>query len=94
MSRFTVVIPVYRSEDYLPVCLDSLKAQILADWDAVIVLDGSDDSSPQIARSYERADPRFSVVELPCNQGRHAARKAGVAHAKGEYVCFLDSDDT
>lgn len=94
MSRFTVVIPVYRSEDYLPACLDSLKAQVLADWDAVIVLDGSDDSSPQIARSYERADPRFSVVELPCNQGRHAARKAGVAHAKGEYACFLDSDDT
>ncbi len=94
MSRFTVVIPVYRSEDYLPACLDSLKAQTFADWDAVIVLDGSTDSSPQIARSYEKDDPRFHVVELPCNQGRHAARKAGVAHAAGEYVCFLDSDDT
>ncbi len=94
MSRFTVVIPVYRSEDYLHACLDSLKAQTFADWDAVIVLDGSDDSSPWIARSYEKSDPRFSVVELPCNQGRHAARKRGVALAKGEYVCFLDSDDT
>lgn len=94
MSRFTVVIPVYRSEDYLPACLDSLKAQTFADWDAVIVLDGSDDSSPRIARTYEAGDPRFSVVELACNQGRHAARKSGVAHATGEYVCFLDSDDT
>ncbi len=94
MPRFTAVIPVYRSEDYLHACLDSLKAQTFADWNAVIVLDGSTDSSPWIARSYEKADPRFSVVELPHNQGRHAARKAGVAQATGEYVCFLDSDDT
>lgn len=94
MSRFTVIVPAYKTEEYLPSCLDSLRVQTFADWDAVVVIDGSPDSCVDIARTYAELDSRFSVIEFPCNRGRHAARKGGVAAAAGEYLCFLDSDDT
>ena len=91
--QFSIVVPVYNNAEYLPACLDSLLAQTLNDWEAVVVVDGSPDNAADIAREYASADSRFIVVEKPENEGLHLARKTGVEKLSGEYVLFLDGDD-
>ena len=93
MPLFSIVIPVFNRESYLPACLDSLKNQTLADWEAVVVIDASPDGCAQIARSYAAEDPRFVVIDKAENGGPHLARRDGVAVATGSYVTFLDPDD-
>ena len=93
MPQFSVVIPVYNNAEYLPGCLDSLLAQTLNDWEAVVVVDGSPDNAADIAREYASADSRFVVVDKPENEGLHLARKTGVEKVSGEHVLFLDGDD-
>ncbi len=93
MKRFSVIIPAYDNERYLPACLDSLLAQSFTDWEAVVVIDGSPDRCAVIAQDHAARDGRFVVVDKPHNEGTHRARKSGVARASGEYALFLDSDD-
>ncbi|PUA82740.1 glycosyltransferase family 2 protein [Nocardioides currus] len=88
----SVVVPAYGVEDYLPACLDSLLAQTWQNWEAVVVDDGSPDRSGEIASSYAARDPRIRVVTVP-NGGLGSARNVGAAHATGEFLGFLDSDD-
>src|SRR4051794_31338179 len=92
MPRISVVVPIYNVEDYLGACLDSLAAQTYEDFEAVLVDDGSTDSSPLIARDYAAGDGRFKVVTRP-NGGLSAARNTGSEHATGEFLAFADSDD-
>lgn len=87
-----VVVPVYGVERYLDECLRSLVAQRHRRWEAVIVDDGSTDRSGEIADTWARRDQRISVVHQ-ANAGLGAARNAGVAHVRGDYLAFLDSDD-
>lgn len=89
----SVIIPVYNTERWLPECLDSLLAQKESDWEGILVDDGSTDSSADICRRYCAADPRFRLVSRR-NGGLSAARNAGLEHARGEYIAFIDSDDT
>lgn len=93
MPLFSIVIATYGNAEYLPACLDSLKAQTLADWEAIIVVDASPDNAADIARSYAAQDPRFTVIDKEVNGGPHLARRDGVAAAGGTYVTFLDADD-
>ena len=88
----SVIIPVFNVELFLQSCLESVKAQTLKDFEAILVDDGSSDSSGAICDAYARADNRFRVVHQP-NQGVSAARNRGLDHAKGEYVYFVDADD-
>lgn len=88
----SVVIPVYNVEEYLAACLDSLQAQTHQRLDIIVVDDGSPDDSISIARHYARRDRRIRIIRQP-NGGLSAARNTGVAAAKGEMLCFLDSDD-
>jgi glycosyltransferase involved in cell wall biosynthesis len=90
--RLSVVVPVYNVEDYLAECLDSVLVQPYVDLEVVLVDDGSTDSSAQIAARYADADPRFRLISQ-ANAGLGAARNAGVAAARGEFLTFLDSDD-
>lgn len=85
-------MPVYNVERYLSACLDSLLAQSYADFEVVMIDDGSTDSSADIARAYTTSDPRFRLVRQE-NAGLAAARNAGVSESRGEYLTFLDSDD-
>lgn len=90
---FSVVMPVFRAEKTLRRSTDSLCAQSDGDWEAVLVDDGSPDSSGAIARELASEDARFRFVSHPENRGTHEARRTGVAAARGEWVLFLDPDD-
>jgi glycosyltransferase involved in cell wall biosynthesis len=87
---FSVVIPVYNKKDYLRRSVKSVLAQTFADFELIVVDDGSQDGSPKIVRSLK--DKRIRLI-LQKNAGVAAARNRGVAAAKGSYVAFLDADD-
>ena len=89
----SIVVPCYKSEQYLPKCLDSLLAQTLDGMEIIVVHDGSPDSCYQIMCDYERRHPGLVRTVTRENGGLYAARWSGVDVARGEYVGFVDSDD-
>lgn len=89
----SVVVPAYDVEDYIVETLDSLSRQDYRSIEVIVVDDGSPDRSRDIVRSYMLRDPRVKLVRKQ-NQGLGAARNTGVEHARGEFLAFLDSDDT
>ncbi|MDP9820867.1 bifunctional glycosyltransferase/CDP-glycerol:glycerophosphate glycerophosphotransferase [Nocardioides massiliensis] len=89
----SVVIPVYNVAEYLPACLDSALGQTLRNLEIIAVDDGSTDESLEILRAYEARDPRVRVL-TQVNAGQGIARNTGVDIARGEFLTFLDSDDT
>ncbi|MEV4637809.1 bifunctional glycosyltransferase family 2 protein/CDP-glycerol:glycerophosphate glycerophosphotransferase [Actinoplanes sp. NPDC049548] len=93
MTLLSVVLPVYKVQGYLRQCLDSLLEQSFADFEVVAVDDCSPDHSGAILAEYAARDPRVRVLSLPENVGLGQARNAGLDHAVGEYVWFVDSDD-
>ena len=88
----SVIVPVYKVENYLRQCLDSLAAQTLEDMEIIIVDDGSPDGCPDICDEYAAKDARMKVVHKK-NGGLLSARKAGFAASKGDYIGFVDGDD-
>lgn len=90
--KFSIVVPVYNSESFLRECVESVRMQTEADWELILVDDGSTDASAEIAREYTRRDSR---IQMKCqhNSGQLLARRAGLSEAGGDYVLFLDSDD-
>ena len=88
----SVIIPVYMAEDYLPACLDSVLAQSSGNLEAILIDDGSKDSSPAICDEYAARDPRVRVVHQP-NGGIARAQNTGLDLARGEYIAFVDNDD-
>ncbi|MFG7946650.1 bifunctional glycosyltransferase/CDP-glycerol:glycerophosphate glycerophosphotransferase [Streptomyces cacaoi] len=94
MPRFSVIVPVHRVQAYLHECLDSVLAQSFTDFEVIAVDDHSPDASGAILDAYAAADPRITVVHLERNIGLGPARNTGTARARGDYLLFLDSDDT
>ncbi|MBP2479236.1 glycosyltransferase involved in cell wall biosynthesis [Crossiella equi] len=94
MTRFSVVVPVRSAEDFLDECLWSVRRQTGVSLEVVVVDDASPDASGAIADRHAAADPRVTVVHLARSEGVGAARNAGIALARGEYLVFLDADDT
>lgn len=92
-NRLSIIIPVYNAEDYLDRCLHSILEQEFSSYEVILVDDGSSDASPLICDRYSSTDPRFRTVHKP-NGGVSSARNMGLELAKGEYIMFLDSDDT
>ena len=90
--KISIIIPMYGVEKYLRRCLDSVLNQTFTDWTAICVDDGSPDKSGEIAEEYAARDKRFIVVHKE-NGGLSDARNAGMPHAKGDYIMYLDSDD-
>ena len=90
--KISVIIPVYNVEKYLASCLQSIVNQTFCDWELIAVNDGSSDKSADILRQYAQDDARIKVITQP-NGGVSAARNAGLKAAKGDFVCFVDSDD-
>lgn len=88
----SVIVPVYKVENYLRQCLDSLAAQMLEDMEIIIVDDGSPDGCPDICDEYVAKDARMKVVHKE-NGGLLSARKAGLAASCGDYIGFVDGDD-
>ena len=89
---FSIIVPVYNSQDYLYNCLDSLVNQYYTNIEIILVNDGSTDNSLQICEDYAARDERI-VVLSQSNRGQAAARNSGVQHCSGDYVLFIDSDD-
>ena len=91
--KVSVLVPVYNVERFLPRCLDSLIAQTLRDIEIVCVNDASPDRSAAILADYAARDPRIRIITKTANEGLMMARKTGYTNARGEYLCFCDSDD-
>lgn len=94
--KASVVIPTYNSEKFIDECLCSIKDQTFQDFECIVVDDGSADGTVQACREFARSDSRFKVVCTEHSNGCGAAkgRNTGLAKAQGEYVQFVDSDDT
>ena len=92
MPRLSVIVPVYNVEAYLARCVDSILAQSFADFELILVNDGTRDGSVSIMEDYAHRDGRVRLVHKE-NGGLSSARNAGLAVANGEYVIFIDSDD-
>ena len=91
----SVVIPAHNAADTLAATLDSLLAQTRGDWQAIIVDDGSRDTTRQIAQGYIARDKRFSLLANDgAPEGVSAARNRGIAAATGRWLMFVDADDT
>lgn len=88
----SIIIPVYNVENYLRQCLQSVIEQTFTDWECIIVDDGSKDRSGVICDEFAKMDSRFAAIHQE-NRGVSAARNKGLQVAKGEYICFIDSDD-
>ena len=87
---FSIIIPTYNRENHLPKAIESVLSQSFTDWELIIVDDGSTDNTSNVVASYN--DPRIKYIYQE-NTERSAARNNGIRNAKGEWICFLDSDD-
>lgn len=93
MSKISVIIPIYNGKRYIATCYQSLTDQTLTDWEAVFIDDGSTDNSHELLLNLSVLDHRVKVIHKK-NEGVAVAREIGIREANGEYVTFLDVDDT
>ena len=91
--EITVVVPVYKVERYLPLCMESLLSQTYKDFEIILVDDGSPDQCPKMCDEYEEEYSNVHVFHKK-NAGQSSARNFGVSKAQGKYICFVDSDDS
>lgn len=89
----SIIVPVYNVERYLRECLDSIAQLKAFSWEAILIDDGSTDSSGAICDEYAKREPKFRVIHQK-NAGVSAARNAGLEAAEGEWIWFVDSDDS
>ncbi|MFE9253548.1 CDP-glycerol glycerophosphotransferase family protein [Streptomyces sp. NPDC006879] len=92
--RFSIIVPTYKVEAYLRDCLDSVLEQSFEDYELIVVNDCSPDGCAEIINEYAAADRRVLPLHLEQNVGLGRARNEGMARATGEYLLFLDSDDS
>lgn len=90
--KISIIVPIYKAESTLLRCLDSLKAQTFADFEVLMVDDGSPDRCGEIIDEYAAKDVRFKAYHKP-NGGVSSARQFGIDHAVGEYTIHADPDD-
>lgn len=89
---FSIIIPVYKVENYLDKCVSSIANQEYGNYEIILVDDGSPDKSPEICDNWAKKGEHITVLHKK-NGGLSSARNAGVRHAKGKYIIFVDSDD-
>lgn len=90
--KLSIVVPVYRVEDTLDRCMESIVGQTFTDWEVILVDDGSPDACPRLCDDWAQRDHRIRVIHKQ-NGGLSDARNAGIDVAKGEWITFVDSDD-
>lgn len=89
----SIIVPVYKVEEYLDRCIESIVNQTYSNIEIILVDDGSPDRCPQMCDEWAKKDNRIKVIHKE-NGGVSSARNAGIAIAKGEWLWFVDSDDT
>ena len=92
MPKISIIVPIYNVENYLNFCVDSLKRQTYADFEILLIDDGSTDSSGRICDKLKKTDERIVVYHKE-NGGLSDARNFGIKHSKGDFFLFIDSDD-
>ena len=92
MPAITIIVPVYKVEQYLSKCIDSIWAQTFQNWELLLIDDGSPDNSGKICDEYALKDSRIKVFHKK-NGGVSSARNLGIDNAEGEWITFIDSDD-
>jgi len=90
----SIVTPVYNIEEFLSTTIDSVLNQTYTNWELILVDDCSQDNSREIIERYAKKDQRIRPVLLEKNGGAGHARNVGLDHCKGEFIAFLDSDDS
>lgn len=90
--KISVVIPAYNCEKYIKKCLDSILGQSFQDFEILVINDGSKDRTGEIAKRYEAKDRRVRYIEQE-NMGAGLTRNKAIRIARGEFICFVDSDD-
>lgn len=93
MPEISVIIPVYKSEEYIEACVDSILNQSFSDFEIILVDDGSPDNSGKICDALAEKHNKITVLHQE-NQGQAAARNNGVKIARGEWLHFVDCDDS
>lgn len=88
----TLIIPVYKVEDLLPRCMESIFNQTYKNLEIILIDDGSPDKCPILCDNYKKRDSRVKVIHKK-NGGLSSARNVGINYSTGEYICFIDSDD-
>lgn len=92
MPTISIIVPAYNCEDTIKQCIDSIINQTSTDWELVIVNDGSTDKTKEICESYLDSEKVFLYTQS--NSGVSSARNLGVEHSTGDYLLFVDSDDS
>lgn len=93
MISLSIIVPVYNKVLYLEACLKSILAQTYSEFELILINDGSNDGSEKLCDRYAALDQRISVIHQ-VNTGVSAARNSGIQAAKGQFIGFVDSDDT
>lgn len=91
--EISIIVPVYQVEKYLNECIDSILAQTFTDFELILVDDGSPDNCPALCDAAAKRDSRVRVIHKQ-NGGVSTARNAGLDAAQGNWIAFVDSDDT
>lgn len=89
----SIIIPVYNVADYLEKCIHSILSQDYTNFECILIDDGSTDGSSQLCDSIQNTDKRIKVIHKN-NEGVAAARNRGISESKGDFIIFVDSDDT
>ena len=92
-TQISVIIPVYNCVNYLQKCLDSILSQKNVSIEVILINDGSTDGSEKIATDYAKKDTRITLINQE-NRGAAAARQVGIDKSIGEYITFVDADDS
>lgn len=88
---FSIVIPTYNHGHLIGRCLDSVVGQSCGDWEAIVVNNFSNDNTVEVVEGYH--DSRIRLINFANNGIIAASRNKGISEARGEWICFLDSDD-
>ena len=89
---FSVIVPIYKVEDYLRKCIDSILLQTYKDFELLLIDDGSPDNCGKICDEYKKKDKRVRVIHKE-NGGLVSARNTGIKESIGKYICYVDGDD-
>lgn len=89
----SIIIPIYNAEQYIASCLGSIVGQTLQDLEILCIDDGSSDHTPEILSEWQHKDSRITILQ-GTHEGPSKARNLGISEARGEYIAFVDSDDT
>ena len=92
-GKVSIIIPIYNAEQYLGQTLSSVIRQTYHNIEILLINDGSTDGSLRICRNYEQLDQRIRIINID-NHGVSHARNKGIQEATGDYIQFVDSDDT